>query len=152
EYAGGNTFRGRVFPIPAKGYNRVLIAYEELLPVVQERLLYRFPLPDCPLSEMQFTLQADAAECRAPAVLPKEVAREEGGSRLVYTHTWKGEAPEGEVVFTCTPANPQVQAVTGRQGENGPTYLYARIRPELKAEVAAPYSDRAVFLLDTSLS
>ena len=33
EYAGGNTFSGRVFPIPPKGYNRVLIAYEELLPV-----------------------------------------------------------------------------------------------------------------------
>src|SRR5262249_38905215 len=32
EYAGGNTFSGRVFPIQPKGYNRVLIAYEELLP------------------------------------------------------------------------------------------------------------------------
>ena len=31
EYAGGNTFRGRVFPIPPNGYNRVLIAYEETL-------------------------------------------------------------------------------------------------------------------------
>src|SRR5205823_4032034 len=87
-----------------------------------------------------------------PAVLPKEVTKEEGGSRLVYTHTWKGQAPEGEVVFTCAPANPQVQAVTGRQGENGPTYLYARLRPELKTVADVPYSDRAVFLLDTSLS
>ena len=31
EYAGGNTFRGRVFPIAPKGYNRVIIAYEETL-------------------------------------------------------------------------------------------------------------------------
>src|SRR5206468_1287436 len=83
EYAGGNTFRGRVFPIPAKGFNRVLIAYEELLPVAQGRQFYRFPLPDCPLAELSFTLQADAAECRDPAVLPKDLAREEGGSRLV---------------------------------------------------------------------
>jgi hypothetical protein len=58
EYAGGNTFRGRVFPIPAKGYNRVLIAYEELLPVSQDKVFYRFPLPDCKLQEMQLTLQA----------------------------------------------------------------------------------------------
>jgi tetratricopeptide (TPR) repeat protein len=152
EYAGGNTFRGRVFPIPAKGYNRVLIAYEELLPVAQGRQLYRFPLPDCPLAELSFTLQADAAECRDPAVLPKDLAREEGGSRFVYTKTWKGQPPEENVVFTSTPANPQVQAVTGRQGENGPTYLYARLRPELPAVADKPYSDRAVFLLDTSLS
>src|SRR5262249_53396631 len=51
EYAGGNTFRGRVFPIPPKGYNRVLIAYEELLPVVEGRALYRFPLPGRKLAE-----------------------------------------------------------------------------------------------------
>src|SRR5439155_22987336 len=36
EYAGGNTFSGRVFPIQAKGYNRVILAYEELLPISQD--------------------------------------------------------------------------------------------------------------------
>src|SRR5205814_10502386 len=51
EYAGGNTFSGRVFPIPPKGYNRVLIAYEELLPVASAKVQYRFPLPDCKLAE-----------------------------------------------------------------------------------------------------
>ena len=35
EYASGNTFRGRVFPIAPKGYNRVILAYEELLPLVE---------------------------------------------------------------------------------------------------------------------
>src|SRR5205807_7420179 len=50
EYAGGNTFSGRVFPIPPRGYNRVLIAYEELLPFAQDRVLYRYPLPDCKLT------------------------------------------------------------------------------------------------------
>src|SRR5439155_18380895 len=58
EYAGGNTFRGRVFPIPSKGYNRVILAYEELLPVSQDKMLYRFPLPGCKLTEMKFSLQA----------------------------------------------------------------------------------------------
>src|SRR5205807_5522473 len=47
EYASGNTFSGRVFPIPPRGYNRVLIAYEELLPSSQGQVAYRFPLPDC---------------------------------------------------------------------------------------------------------
>src|SRR5207247_6183870 len=41
EYAGGNTFSGRVFPIPAKGFTRVLIAYEELLPYTQAGVQYR---------------------------------------------------------------------------------------------------------------
>src|SRR5262249_6241281 len=64
EYAGGNTFRGRVFPIPASGYNRVVMAYEELLPVSDGKMVYRFPLPDTRLSTLHFSLQARASECR----------------------------------------------------------------------------------------
>ena len=56
------SFTAEEVTIPAKGYNRVLIAYEELLPYTQAGVQYRFPLPDCKLSELQFTLQANAAE------------------------------------------------------------------------------------------
>jgi tetratricopeptide (TPR) repeat protein len=152
EYAGGNTFRGRVFPIPPKGYNRVLIAYEEQLPFVGDQVRYRFPLPECPLSEMQFTLNAGAAECKDATFQPKEAKREEGGGRLSFTHTWHGEIKGGDAVFAFTPPNPEVQSISGRQGESGPLYLYARIRPDLKIEKAKPFARHAVFLLDTSLS
>ncbi len=152
EYAGGNTFRGRVFPIPAKGYNRVLIAYEEPLSSSGDQLRYRYPLPDCPLADMQVTLNAGAAECKAPEFLPKDATKEEGGSTLAYRKTWNGQGPGGDAVFTFTPPNPQIQALSSRQGEGGPLYLYARVKPELKVQQAKPFAKRAVFLLDTSLS
>jgi hypothetical protein len=152
EYAGGNTFRGRVFPIPARGYNRVLIAYEEQLPFVGEQVRYRFPLPDCKLAEMQLTLSAGAAGCKDAAFQPKEAQRAEGGGRLTFTHTWHDEVKGGDALFTFTPPDPQVQAISGRQSESGPLYLYARVRPELKVEKARPFARHAVFLLDTSLS
>jgi tetratricopeptide (TPR) repeat protein len=153
EYAGGNTFSGRVFPIPPKGYNRVLLAYEELLPVAQEHMLYRFPLPNCKLSELQFTLEANAAECLKPSFLPKDAEKQETNGRIVITRNWKDASPEGEVVFACTPANLLVQAVSGRQGDNGPRYAYARVRPQLKTVAKdQSFASNAVFLLDTSLS
>jgi hypothetical protein len=153
EYAGGNTFRGRVFPIAPKGYNRVLLAYEELLPCTGDKALYRFPLPGRKLTEMQFSLNANAAECKEPAMLPKDARKETDGKRLTYARTWKGQKPQGEIIFAFKPAQPDVQASSGRQGDNGPVYLYARIRPELKeVEQAKPFADHAVFLLDTSLS
>jgi hypothetical protein len=153
EYAGGNTFSGRVFPIPPRGYNRVILAYEELLPFAQEQMIYRFPLPGCKLNEMQFRLQTEAAECLQPAFLPKDAAKEESGGRLTFTRTWKDSNPQGDVVFACTPAHPDVQAVSGRQGDNGPRYVYARLRPALKTVAnGKPFASRAVFLLDTSLS
>ncbi len=154
EYASGNTFRGRVFPIPSNGYNRVVIAYEELLPVSQGKMLYRFPLPDCKLSSLHFSLQAPERECHASEFVPNGGTTQVAANRVYYTRNWADEAPQDpEVLFACTPAVPEVQAVTGRRGENGPEYVYARVRPNLKpiaADKAA--ADRAVFLLDTSLS
>jgi tetratricopeptide (TPR) repeat protein len=153
EYAGGNTFSGRVFPIPPSGYNRVLLAYEELLPVAQEQMVYRFPLPGCKLHNMEVSLQASGADSLKPAFAPEGAERTEAGGRLTWTRRWTEMKPEGEVLFTCRPAHPEVQAVTGRQGENGPHYLYARLRPQLESINAGhPAASHAVFLLDTSLS
>jgi tetratricopeptide (TPR) repeat protein len=159
EYAGGNTFSGRVFPIPPKGYNRVILAYEELLPFAQEHMIYRFTLPNRKLNELQFHLEANAADCLRPSFTISEANRQrklpsdESGGRLTFSHSWKNEAPSGEVLFACTPAQAEVQAVSGRQGENGPRYVYARLRPSLKAmPQSKPFAAHAVFLLDTSLS
>jgi hypothetical protein len=151
EYAGANTFRGRVFPIQAKGYNRVILAYEELLPVVNDRLLYRFPQPNCELTEMKFTLQANPAECKDVELTPKAEAQNLGG-RTLYTKTWSKSKPEGQILFTCAPPQPRVQAISGRSGDKGPQYLYARLRPDLPSEDKEPFARDAVFLLDTSLS
>ncbi|MBY0525753.1 MAG: hypothetical protein K2R98_20275 [Gemmataceae bacterium] len=152
EYASGNTFRGRVFPIPAKGYNRVIIAYEELLPVSQDQVMYRYPLPDCKLAELQFTLQANAEQCKKPTFKPADARKEEGGSFLAYTKTWKDKGPGGDVLFTYQAPRPQIQAITSRQNDNGPTYLYSRVRPDLKVQAGKAFAQHAVFLLDTSLS
>ncbi len=153
EYAGGTTFRGRVFPIPAKGYNRVIVAYEETLPVTSGEMIYRFALPAVKLTEMKFSLQASAAECLKPVMLPKGAKQETLGSGLFFTHAWENEKPEGEIVFRTTPAESRVQTVSGRHGDNGPRYLYARLRPELKTVAKdEPFAKHAVFLLDTSLS
>jgi hypothetical protein len=154
EYASGNTFRGRVFPIPPRGYNRVVIAYEETLPVTQDKLVYRFPLPEQKLAAFNFTLQAGADECRDREFRPEGATVQEAAGRVYYTRNWTDEEPKGQnVQFSCTPARPEIQSVTGRLGENGPTYAYARVRPALKqvtADKAA--AAHAVFLLDISQS
>src|SRR5262249_5674163 len=139
--------------IPRKGYNRVIIAYEELLPMAQDKAFYRYPLPDCKLTQLDFSLQASAADCREPIFLPKDTKKQEGGGRFHYSRGWQEKAAGGDVVFAFSPAKPQLQAISGRQGESGPLNVYARIRPELKKiEHPQPFAPHAVFLLDTSLS
>jgi hypothetical protein len=152
EYAGGNTFRGRVFPIPPRGYNRVLIAYEESLPCRGDRVLYHFPLPGRKLTEMQFALHAATADCQSPVFFPKHTTRLKNKRRLLYTRTWKNTKPRGDVLFAFVPPRPGVQALSSPPID-GQVYLYARLRPQLKkVEHVKPFASHAVFLLDTSLS
>ncbi len=153
EYASGNTFRGRVFPIAARGYNRVILAYEETLSVSAGLLLYRFDLPGQKLHEMRFSLQFDPREAKDPLFQPAEARKEAGEDRTAFHHTWSDSTPKGHVLFSAAPADPAVQATSGRHGDSGPLYLYARLRPELpRVEKEEPFSTQAVFLLDTSLS
>jgi hypothetical protein len=156
EYAGGNTFSGRVFPIQPKGYNRVILAYEETLPMAGDDLLYRFPLPDCKLKELELTLNADVQKGQFRVVrhgVKESLTTEQSSGETYHSHhSWEEQGPGGEAVFHLTPANPTVQTIAGRQGDSGSRYLYARVRPDLKAERAEPFASKAVFLLDTSLS
>jgi hypothetical protein len=159
EYAGGNTFSGRVFPIPPKGFSRVIMAYEELLPVIGDKDVYRFTLPDCKLNDIAFTLQATAAECKEAGVNIAGQTKDETDSKLThraeklaYERHWTNDGPGGEVRFTFTPPEPRIHVASGRQNDGGPLYVYARVRPDLKVQRAASSPESAVFLLDTSLS
>jgi hypothetical protein len=153
EYASGNTFRGRVFPIAAKGYNRVILAYEETLPVSDSRLIYRFALPTCKLREMRFTIQADPRDCKDATFEPKGAHKEVADERVAFSKTWTDTIPGGEVIYSAKPADPSVQATSGRHQPGGPLYLYARLRPDLPmVPKEEPFAKHAVILLDTSLS
>jgi hypothetical protein len=152
EYAGGNTFRGRVFPIPPRGYNRVLISYEETLPFSGGRQVYRYPLPGVPVTEMSVAVSANAAECLEPTWNLKDGSRSESNGRLTLSRTWKGEKPTGEVVFAAAPPRPDVQVLSGRTSDGAPPYVHVRLRPHLPEERKWPFAQHAVFLLDTSAS
>ena len=103
EYAGGNTFSGRVFPIPAKGYNRVILAYEETLPVSQERMVYRFPLPDCKLKELEFVCWPRTSRRAKVAFFSHGPEGQLDRSELIYKRTWTEKGPGGDAVFAFKP-------------------------------------------------
>ena len=153
EYAFGNTFRGRVFPIPARGYNRVILAYEETLPATAAGSEYRFPLPAAAIGECSFTLRAaDADDCRDARLMPAGADPVRVGRGQVYQRSWSGQVPGGDAVFAFRPARAGIQAVSGAEAPGGRPFVFARVRPDLPEVAAAPFSDKAVFLLDTSAS
>ncbi|MHC4920738.1 MAG: VIT domain-containing protein [Planctomycetota bacterium] len=158
EYAGGNTFRGRVFPIQPHGLNRVIVAYEQHLDIADGSVQYRFPLPDCDLEVLDLTLVVDKSEVKSDTIVPKGAARRVKDGRVVYQHAWESaKGPGGELVLSMVPQNERMQVTIGKDpagkdpAGKGRSF-YARIRPDIPVHASNAYADRAVFLLDTSFS
>lgn len=154
EYAGGNTFRGRVFPIPAKGYNRVVIAYEQKLDIVDGRTTYRFPLPDCELQLLHVTGTLPRSGVVSESWSPSQgAARKETASRIVYEQAWEqSRGPGGELQWSFRPQTPRVQTITSDDPTSSDRSFYIRVQPDLPATLGEARAGNAVFLLDTSLS
>ncbi len=60
EMTKGNNFRARVFPIPAKGYKRIVIGYEEALQVDNKNWLYHLTTAfDTPIDTFDLNVKVD---------------------------------------------------------------------------------------------
>ena len=82
----------------------------------------------------------------------RRMRRSPKGPAASFSRAWKEQGPGGDAAFAFLPPKTDVQVISGRQGESGPLYFYARVRPDLAVETAKPFAETAVFLLDTSLS
>ena len=54
-----------------------------VLPFTGNGVQYRFPLPDCKLTELRISLSADTVECRNAAFLPADAKKSEGAGRVL---------------------------------------------------------------------
>ncbi len=63
EKGTGNNYKARIYPIPAEGYKRVLLAYDEELPIVEQQQLVRVPLSfKKKLKEFELAVSIDSSE------------------------------------------------------------------------------------------
>jgi hypothetical protein len=142
------TFRGRIGSVAAKSHFRILLAYEETLPIRDGRVVYQYPLPTCHLHDLSVSLRVDARLAAKAVVSPADASREAAGSRVTYRRSWRDVTGAGTLSFSALCPDPSVQATTERRQDI--YYLLARVRPDVPALPAAPFARHAVFLLDTS--
>jgi Ca-activated chloride channel family protein len=92
EWVDGRTYRARIFPIPASGSRRVVLRYVEMLPVVEGKTRYVYPLrSDDPVRFDEFALSVDVGAPSLKGVDPEQEidlatsldARVEAGGRTV---------------------------------------------------------------------
>ncbi len=166
EVVGANTFQAKVFPIPANGYNRVLIAYEQTLPRLPTGLRYTFALPKADpakglgvLGTFEFTMLAKATAVSAQkwiGTVPDGATEKASKTATVTKQAFKGNSPGGMLAwdFQPTQGNSEADVLAGSDPTaGGGQFALVRIQPKLDdLATAKSYAKRAVVVLDTSRS
>jgi Flp pilus assembly protein CpaB len=158
EWAGGNDFEARVYPLAAKSLKRVVLVYEQSLSSDGAFLHYAFPLPETAIPEFEVKLLVDEGKS-APAALSV------GGEERLAAFTTKASGFSiaaldlsrrvfrQELRLAMKPQTPTAQyLVGGGDAELPGHFVYGRLVAELPiAPVVTPTGD-ALFIVDTSLS
>ncbi len=155
EWAGANTFRARVFPIEASSVKRVVLAYEQTLPLDGDLMRYTYALPreetlgaiDVRLILNGFGVDLEAIAGRGDSVLIPSSAE---GPWTV--HDVKYRAGQDDLVdIALRPQDPGAQVIEIDTPDTGATF-FTRVRPPFQERQRPDPTARVLFVVDTSLS
>ena len=153
EWIDRDTYRAKIFPVPAGGTRRVLVRYIELTPVVEGRLSYVYPMGSgAPARIGEFALNADLGE-EGPKMKLTTLAEariEENGKRVTLRRS--GFTPRTPFQLEAIlPSRPEpLRVARFEAGSDTADYLMARYVPDIDWEsLPAPPGD-VVVVVDTS--
>lgn len=157
EPVAPNSFRARVYPIPANGYMRILVAYEQTLPRIGDKLDYTFPLAKDSIGSLDFLLTAPSSAVSAVSSVGnvEEVMESPDPQGFTFSKSLTGESPGGTLEFLLTPlgGSPEAEVLSGSDPAVQQDFFVARVHPAFADLPAVEGSSKqAVFLIDTSLS
>lgn len=162
EWAGGNIFKARVFPIEPLSEKRIKITYTQVLPLRANRYRYSYGLRSellqkFPLRELSVQVNVHSALPLKSVTCPTYACRSQGtphSARLDFTAKEFTPPRDFDVVCEVDGTNAQVVAIPHRRGDDG--YLMLQLMPpsgegNWQREVL-PKGERADFLIlcDTS--
>ena len=147
EWAGPGMFNARLFPIQPGKLHRVVFGYDVNLNRIDDALEYHFPVPkDVPSS----VIDIEVTNMKGAKVefKPKTVAVP--GKDKKWAH-YEYDAPKENKRATIRIENPGTLALTGSKPKTG-DYFATRFEPAIKKTKAKNPTERAVFVVDTSMS
>jgi hypothetical protein len=162
EWEQGNIFKLRVFPIPGRGDRKIRLSYTQILPVVGDKLRYRFPMGGSgaggtEIEKFAFTVNVDRSELdetqvAAIATPMLELDRKTEGELVTLSTEVDRFVPSFDLGVDV-PLSSTVQRVqtATHLDKDGQAYFMASLRPDW--EMAAPEGPtHYAFVLDRSHS
>lgn len=158
EWAGGNDFEARIYPIPAMSLKRVVLVYEQTLASDGAFSHYAFPLPEAPIPEFEARLLVDEAKADVAAlsVDGQDQAQAFGaraGGFAIAALPLSGRSFKKDLRLATRPKKAKAQFLAGGNDPALPgSFVYGKLVADVPVgEARAPTGD-ALFLVDTSLS
>lgn len=153
EKTAGNSFRARVYPIPARGHKRVVLAYEqELQDADQGHLRYRLPLAFTDrVATFRLRMEVlDQPESPRLAAAPSATFTFKQARRAwIAEETLRDVAPDAPLEVVIPRGEGSAQAFVERR--NGETYAFVMVHPRAIRE-AKVLPKRLLVLWDASAS
>ncbi len=154
EWSGANTFQARVFPIEGRSVKRVVLIYEETLPIDEGLLRYDFPLPrDERIGTVDARVWIDGRQLSLRAASTGDVRDpidRDGWQRRDFALA-AGRDDALALGFAANDLTSQVLEGPAADGLTG-TSFFVRMTPDLPERTLKTPTGRAVFVVDTSLS
>ncbi len=152
EWVDGRTYRARVFPIPAIGTRRVVLRYMEMLPMVEGKTRYVYPLrSEDPVRFDEFSLAVDVGDPQDVEVASSLDARVEGGGRTVSMRR-SGYVPQADFQLELVSKEKRapVSAWRFQAGADQADYVMLRYAPNKDFAKEPPADADVVVVVDTS--
>lgn len=153
EWVNGRTYRARIHPVPASGTRRVVLRYMEMLPMVEGKTRYVYPLrSDDPVRYDELALSVDVGADEDEVELATSLdARVETKGRQVSMRR-SGYVPRADFQLEITDKRrrPPVTAWRFQAGADQADYVMLRYAPDKDFTKAAPESADVVLVVDTS--
>ncbi len=153
EWVNGRTYRARIFPVPASGTRRVVLRYLEMLPMVEGKTRYVYPLrSDDPVRYDELALSVDVGGDGKDVELATSLdARVESTGRTVSMRR-SGYVPRADFQLEITNKKKRAPIAAWRfqAGADQADYVMLRYAPDKDFTKEAPASADVVLVVDTS--
>ncbi|HEV3435736.1 MAG TPA: VIT domain-containing protein [Gemmata sp.] len=135
EWSGGNIFKARVFPIPARGEKRIKISYTQVLPL--QGNLYRYSyglqselLKQHPLRDLKIDLKVNSAvplKSVSSPTHPARIDKTEHSGHIEFSAQEYAPTRDFEAVIEVESRQSDVIVIPHRRGDDG--YFMVQLTP-----------------------
>ncbi len=135
EWTGGNIFKARVFPIPARSEKRIKITYTQVLPLRGNRYSYSYGLQSemlkqHPLRDLKIDVKVNSAVAIkgiTSPTHPARVAKTEHSGQVEFSAQEYTPTRDFEAVIEVEGGRPDVVVIPHRRGTDG--YFLVQLTP-----------------------